>query len=150
MGGHTGDGSREQDFAAALRDHVADHVLGQVDRGNHVEMNQVYLLFQVGFGGETAPHADPGIQRNRGHGATGGTNDIVKRVYTVAGSQVRLYGLDLRAQPFEVGCGFGEGYAVGSDDQIEPILGKLLGEFKANSAGSTSDNGEGTGSRSVH
>ena len=60
-GRRAGDGSREEHLAAALRHPVADDVLGQTHRGNHVQVDQIEFLVQVGLRGETPLTPTPAL-----------------------------------------------------------------------------------------
>ena len=53
-------------------DHVAHHVLGQLDRGADVEVDQPQLVLERRVGGERAPRPDAGIERHRFDGTPGG------------------------------------------------------------------------------
>ena len=59
--------------------------------------------------------------------------------------EVDLHGLHLGAEALQLGRGGGQRGVLGGDDQVEVVLGELLGQLEADAAGGTGHDGEGLG-----
>src|SRR4051812_190168 len=141
-GHRRGDRRREQDAALVAADHVADHVLGEVDGGTAVEIDDPQLVVQRRVGGERAARADAGVERGGGQWPSLRTHAGVELIDAAVAREVDLDGLHGGAEPLELGRGGTDVVVLRGDDEVEAVLGELLGELPADPAGGPGDKGE--------
>jgi hypothetical protein len=109
-----------------------------VHRRAHVQVDDSQVAEQLSLG-ERAAGTDARVDRGRGQWPSNGKYLLVEVLDPVVCSEVHLYGVDGGAQRLEIPCGIGDAGVFGVDDQVEVVLGELLGQFLTDAAGGAGD-----------
>ena len=87
--------------------------------------------------------ADAGVEGERVDGPPRPLDAGVEGLDAVVGGEVGADRVDARAERLDLAGGAIELGVLGAEDEVEPVLGELLGELEADAAGAAGDDGEG-------
>lgn len=135
------DRPRDEDPAAALCPHVLSDALYQVDGAGHVCINDVPNLVEV-LVQERPAEPVAGIGEQRLHRPA--VDGRVELVDAIERRQVGFHGIDGCTQRAERLGTIVNGRLIGRDQQVEAATRGDDGEFEADAARGTGDNGKGT------
>jgi hypothetical protein len=141
-GHRCGDRGGEEDAALVALDHVGDYQLAKVNGRAHVQLDQVQLVGQVGFGGERTACTDAGIEREDVDRAASVLDVAIELDHPSLGGEVDAVSLHLGAGRFQTLLGGGQLRVLGRDQEVEAFFTEDPCQLEADAAGGPGDHRE--------